>query len=522
MFAARAILVIGLLLSLARAQDVTVTFTGKVVNAATGAPVPHALIELIGDTHWAKLASVDGTFEFTGVPQGRYQISARKPGYFLANEIRITPGPAYLNLSPDTPPVSIQLYPEAIVYGRVEDENGDPAPHISVRLLQSTVTDGRKYTQPVTAADTNANGEFRIAGLAPGTYLAGAFSQLLQNGHLSDAGNSAAFAPAIFYPGARSPSGATPIVLTAGQHVELRFRIPHEQTVRLSGTLTGYPVGRNVMLLLGQDFEGGSSMASINFDQRTGAFHAFVVPGDYRLTAESRDADSSSVAYLSLHVSSDLGNIHVDMVPTATIPVEYRTEFLSNSTPLPPSGIPPARVTLISDDGQHQYTLAQYESGKILPRIENVPPGTYRVSFFVMGNFYVSEATWGTTDVLHNPLVLNAGGITAPISIVVRDDVPTLAPSVHGAAPGSHVELLIAAADGRADITHIRSTVSTNTTVTGLAPGDYYVWAFDTLDALEYRNPDVLSHLESSATRVTLSPGAKTTVELDLIHRGKS
>jgi hypothetical protein len=58
-------------------------------------------------------------------------------------------------------------------------------------------------------------------------------------------------------------------------------------------------------------------------------------------------------------------------------------------------------------------------------------------------------------------------------------------------------------------------------TMTGLAPGEYLVFAFDRIDTLEYTNPDALQAYESQAAHVTLSANQNGQVALDLIHVGK-
>jgi hypothetical protein len=55
----------------------------------------------------------------------------------------------------------------------------------------------------------------------------------------------------------------------------------------------------------------------------------------------------------------------------------------------------------------------------------------------------------------------------------------------------------------------------------GLAPGDYKVFAFDSLDQLEYTNPEALGQYASQAATVTLSANGRANVTVDLIHIGE-
>jgi hypothetical protein len=56
---------------------------GIVINAQTGHPLPHVLVELDGSTHRATLTDADGHFTFADIPQAAFiALHARKPGFF--------------------------------------------------------------------------------------------------------------------------------------------------------------------------------------------------------------------------------------------------------------------------------------------------------------------------------------------------------------------------------------------------------------------------------------------------------
>ena len=53
-----------------------------------------------------------------------------------------------------------------------------------------------------------------------------------------------------------------------------------------------------------------------------------------------------------------------------------------------------------------------------------------------------------------------------------------------------------------------------------LAPGSYSILAFDSLDDLEYFNPDALEPYLSHTAHVDVSAGQESTVTMELIRRG--
>jgi hypothetical protein len=53
------------------------------------------------------------------------------------------------------------------------------------------------------------------------------------------------------------------------------------------------------------------------------------------------------------------------------------------------------------------------------------------------------------------------------------------------------------------------------------APGEYQVFAFDSVDSLEYTNPEVLREYSAKAVHVTLRANQKSSVTVDLIRRAE-
>jgi hypothetical protein len=56
-------------------------------------------------------------------------------------------------------------------------------------------------------------------------------------------------------------------------------------------------------------------------------------------------------------------------------------------------------------------------------------------------------------------------------------------------------------------------------TITGLAPGDYWITAVDRLEPGDWQTTDVLDGLVQGATRVTVEEGQIATISLRLLRR---
>jgi len=63
-----------------------------------------------------------------------------------------------------------------------------------------------------------------------------------------------------------------------------------------------------------------------------------------------------------------------------------------------------------------------------------------------------------------------------------------------------------------------RADASDGAQIQGLAPGAYTVLAFDSVEQLEYANPEVMRAYMSRAAHASVSPGGKTAVSVDVIR----
>jgi hypothetical protein len=158
--------------------------------------------------------------------------------------------------------------------------------------------------------------------------------------------------------------------------------------------------------------------------------------------------------------------------------------------------------------------------------VENAREGKYRV--WVMPNRgYVASATSGGVDLLHKPLVVGAGGASAPIEITLRDDTATLDGTVSPIPPtggepnpyGAGVSVFcypIESEVGR--LVQGFAGVDGKFSIQNLPPGRYLVLAFSTPNQnLEYRNQEVLRQYESKGTIVSLEPGQKAGVKVSVL-----
>src|SRR3569833_2311467 len=129
---------------------------GAVVNAATGKPLARVQIHLRREQDaqsYGAMTASDGRFSIAGVPPGSYFLKIERAGFAVAPDL-----PEELEIgAEDTANLHFALTPEGAITGRVTDAAGQPVEDVELRADSAS-------------ARTDANGQFRIGGLAPGQY----------------------------------------------------------------------------------------------------------------------------------------------------------------------------------------------------------------------------------------------------------------------------------------------------------------------------------------------------------------
>jgi hypothetical protein len=172
-------------------QEVAVgkgVIAGSLVVAGSGQPARRARLTLSstdqpGGTRTA-IADDSGGFSFAALPQGRYSLSASKPGYLNATYGQRTPG------RPGTPiqladgqrmQVQMQIWRGGVITGTVLDEHGDAIPNTPVRALRYVLQSGQRTLQQAGSGQTDDRGVYRIFNLQSGEYVVSATPRNVAN-----------------------------------------------------------------------------------------------------------------------------------------------------------------------------------------------------------------------------------------------------------------------------------------------------------------------------------------------------
>jgi hypothetical protein len=144
-------------------------------------PLEDALVKLTNPTtgqEFSSLSDRQGHFLFTGLPSGKFILTARKAGYLLTAFGSMRPGGpgVALVLTEDATvrDITVDIPPAATIGGTVRDSRGTPVSSIAVSVLRVVRRDQSKGFVDVSGIEpaiTDSQGHYLLSGLAPGTYI---------------------------------------------------------------------------------------------------------------------------------------------------------------------------------------------------------------------------------------------------------------------------------------------------------------------------------------------------------------
>jgi hypothetical protein len=517
--------------------DTVYKLEGTVVNAETGRPIPRALVQLYYTVQKTVLAGPQGEFSFDKLPKGTAMIRVQKPGFF---DLGANGGQRYpfqnFEIGPDSGKAVLKLEPESTIAGEVTDENGDPVEGAAVEAVASRIVDGHREFNPAGSyARTDEDGLFRMAGLEAGKYFltvkaSSAARQLL--GVQSSKVNQS-YPLLIYFPGVTDMASATPFDLAPGQHAHAQISLSLVPAFKLAGTVLGVSNFKQVSPPMIVDAME-QPLTNVNrWDAQTGAFEFPPLPaGVYTLRVYAMADDNRHAAMKeTVKLNRDVSGLTLAVSAGVTIPVSVQTEFTElrdcSDTTFSTRDLDckqfPAMVTLILAGSRSMQAQApEGGDGPSTLALRNVMPGRYRLQVHPMVQAYVRSARSGSTNLLRDELIVPAGGTVPPIEVVLRDDGAKI--DIHVQAeklpPLVHILLLPEFAPSQRALSFSASG-SDDVQYAGLAPGDYKVLAFESTDAIEYENPEVMQKYSAKTAHVTLTAHGSSKVTVELIREGE-
>jgi len=505
-----------------------------------------------------------GRFAFADVEPGRYKLAFAATGYAKLDYGQRTSGvtgvPMTLVAGEKRTDIAMRLPPVGAVNGHIRDTSGQPLAAVPVQLVKFIYDQsGQRRTQRIATTRSNDRGEFRLFYLSPGRYFLSAGNAPGLQGPDLGGGYSPPNRPSqnyalTYYPGVNDENAARAIEVQPGEDLlGVDLFIGLAQTYKVRGRVLDPKSGQNPpsvgLNMSRQNTDanisatssvGAGEAASPNYKAVDGTFELpNIAPGTYTLTAslpapasntsfeiESAErlrvltdaARARSRATTTVRVTNaDVDGIVLTLGTSGSITGRIRPESNAPNGNVPMEFIriqlrrPNAGPILNMDNEPNPKPVKP--DGSFL--IENVLPDEYRVSFFGLPDgFYVKEARWGDADVLDGRLRVT-GTEPAGLEVVISPKTGTIEGMT---SPGTQVALI----PNRRERPDLFRTVLADSagrfSVQGIAPGDYIIAAWETLEPYAFFDREVLEQVEASGRRVQVAESSSQTINVTPIR----
>jgi hypothetical protein len=242
---------------------------GDVVDSVTGAPIAGAYL-LHGNLSPAAVSNSNGHFR---LPEAG-DIGVDRAGYL----------PPLLSYHAQESPMHVVLTPEAVIFGKVTDEDGFPVDGAAVEALTLRTIEGRRELQSAGASGrVNDLGEYRIAALPAGRYYLRVWPSALHDWDWHYVGQ--------YYPGAVVVGDAHAVEVKAGEKRSVDIKVSQYE----GATVSGYVLG----------LEGVGSSAGVLH------VHPYLIPEDESLSIFATRCLAEDASFSFVGVPPGKYTIHV-------------------------------------------------------------------------------------------------------------------------------------------------------------------------------------------------------------------
>jgi hypothetical protein len=562
--------------------------TGRVLTADTGRPVKHARVfvtaaELPGGR--GALTGDDGVFELTELPAGRYSLTASKSGFISLAYGQRRPlqagTPLQLNDGQELKGLEFRLPRGGVISGRVFDEDGEPVPGASVRVMRYQYLQGDRRLTPAGTGQTDDRGQYRIWGLNPGDYYVNALARMPLaggrgfpggaafggagfpaggrggRGGLAEAdaaavitaargGNFAGliasgateqeqlnYAPT-YYPAATSVNEARPITVGVSQEVnDINVALQLVRTGRIAGHVTnpdGTPTSAGNVNLMPDNSLGRGAQIGANYGGRIqwdGSFTvANVPPGRYILRARGDDVDPPQFASVPITMNgADIDDVTVVLSFGATL--TGTVTFLPGASPVP--DITQIRLGAPATDqavAGPQPNARVAKDGAFTLSGVSAGPHLIRPSGNTRG-WILKSVTLEGRDITDTPIDVRAGQTLSNVNVVFTDKLTEINGTIATTTGTPMAEYTVLAfptdpslwRPQARQIMTARPDQTGKYRIRGLPPGEYYLVPVDPAEQGEWFEPAYLDDHRAAAARVTLSDGDVKTQDFHVVLR---
>lgn len=550
----------------------TASISGRVVAADTGRPMKRARVQIQSPQSGGRTAITDaeGRYEITGLPAGKYTVTANKTGFVTVSYGQRRPLQASTPIDvlekQQVKNLELRLPRGSVITGHVFDEDGEPLAQVSVRVMRWAFQQGERRLTQAGTDQTDDRGEYRVFGLPPGDYVVSAVTRsndlaetirtevtaavaaAVQGG---DRGiNVSGVPPAVnpggteetltfaptYYPGVITIAEAAKVPVSLAQEVTgIDYRLQLVRTARVSGMVASSagPIGSGSVQLTPELAGAGGAINLSGRIQGDGTFSIRnVPPGRYSLVARTNPTPQRGGG----QAASAIPQYAVQSLTIAGLDIGGIALILGQGAAL--SG----NVTL--DNGQSLQTINATQIRVTAPLVGNVqipvrnanarvaqdgtfvldgvPAGPHLIRANAPGGWWLKSVQLYGRDVIDTPIDIKDGQPVRGLTLVFSNLVTQIDGTVTDAKnqPVSGVNVIAFSTEQAQWIPQTRTTQTARPDqygrfqLRGLPPGEYFLAAVDGAEQGEWFDPAFLSGIRMHATRTLLADGETKTQDL--------
>lgn len=513
---------------------------GTVLSEATGRPLSRASVYLKSYSGETTSLSVEadekGHFAISGIVPGRYVLYAQRDGYLRGTVARSAGArlPAVMDLDEGQvlSDIEIPMKRWSVIAGRIRFNDAEPAASALVQVYQDTFARGRRSYRLVASTRTDDRGEYRVAGIPPGSYyVAASYDRPVpvdfEERDLVDAAGRPVPEfryTTTFYPGAVKLGEAAKLRVGLGEEVEgVDIFLERARVVRIRGRalngLTGETLRLPNLTLRRLSGDGRASInASINAKPYHDGFEIRGIPeGSYLLTADSVEEGKHLYARVPLLVT----DANIDQLQLLLEPErEWRGRVLSADSNLnlkslrvrlePRSDVNP--MVLSDVDARGNFTLHVVPGETYDPFVMNGPDELYLKSIRVANTPAGKEGVSADQAAAGSPLQIEVGLNSGALAGRVWNS--DLMP-----ASGVTVTAVPDPAEGRPQFYRTSYTDAYGYyQIRGLAPGRYTAFAYLDEPPCELFDVDAVESCRAKGSSFSVSEGSQFGLVVHLDH----
>jgi len=537
--------------------DNTSAVTGIVRRADTSRPISDAQVALMKSsetpaqalTH-AAVTDANGRFTIKNVAGGDYQVIAESEGYFKPADD--TPSATWVALGIRVPEgqqvngIILEMIPGATISGRVEGSDGQRVTGAPVEAVQANYFNGRMTLKAVKTISTDDLGEYRLFWVPPGDYYVRARYRL------ASADRSERYA-SVFFPGISDEELAPSVTVTPASEtsaIDVRISTTPVAGVTVSGRVMDaelanrvvtavYVVPRDRAVTLTTDVS--DAYPNEASDSADGRFVIRGVPaGEYNLFPIVQDSDGNlHAARIPVDVTDKtIEDLSAPLSPT----VELRGRVTLDGM-APDSAVSDRDVVLTSLDGLPGILLSGPSQGPAKAEAEATARMDTATGEFVFPRVNPGQYTVRLEDTIDTPdayiadlhqkdkSVFDRGfavGEVAPepLELMIRTHGGVVAGTVFDSTlirPFARATVALVPDDPhRRNFALYRTAVSLpdgTFNMTGIAPGSYKLFAWQTVTSGAWSNAAFIRKFEDRGIPVVVEENANRSVRLQVIAR---